>query len=58
VVSGEVTNTNFIVFGLTRSGFEATIYHTRGEHANYYTTDAVNNGIVVDISLEVVLLIQ
>jgi hypothetical protein len=29
------------LFGLTRPGFEPTIYHTRGEHANHYTTDAV-----------------
>jgi hypothetical protein len=41
VLSGEATNTNFIVLGLTRPGFEPTIYRTRGEHANHYTTDAV-----------------
>ena len=41
MLSGEALNTNFIVFGLTLSGFESTIYHTRGEHANQYTTDAV-----------------
>jgi hypothetical protein len=35
VLSGEATNANFIVFGLT------TIYRTRGEHANQYTIDAV-----------------
>jgi hypothetical protein len=29
VLSGEATNTNFIVLGLTRSGLEPTIYHTR-----------------------------
>ena len=40
-LSGEAKNTNFIVFGLTRSEFEATIYHTRGEHANHYTINAV-----------------
>jgi hypothetical protein len=40
--SGEALNTNFIVFGLTRSELEPTIYHTRGEHANHYTTDAVH----------------
>jgi hypothetical protein len=39
VLSGEATHTNCRVFGLTRSGFEPTIYHTRGEHANQYTTD-------------------
>jgi hypothetical protein len=38
---GEATNTNFIVSVLTRSGLESTIYHTRCEHANPYTTDAV-----------------
>ena len=41
VPSGEATNTNFKVFGLTRPGLEPTIYRTRGEHANHYTTDAV-----------------
>jgi hypothetical protein len=30
-----------LVFGLTRSGLEPMIYHTRGEHANHYTTKAV-----------------
>ena len=30
-----------LVFGLTQSGREPTIYHTRGEHANHYTTNAV-----------------
>jgi len=34
VLSGEAGNFNFIVFGLTTSGLEPTIYHTRGEHAN------------------------
>jgi hypothetical protein len=43
MLSGEATNTNFIVFGLTWSGLEPTSYRTRGEHANHYvyTTDAV-----------------
>jgi hypothetical protein len=36
------TNSNFIVFGLTRSGLKPTIYHTLGKYANHYTTDAVN----------------
>jgi hypothetical protein len=35
--SGETTNTNSIVIGLTRSGLEPTIYRTRGQHANDYT---------------------
>ena len=42
-LSGKVTNTNFISFGLTRPGLEPTIYCTRGEHANHYhyTADVV-----------------
>jgi hypothetical protein len=40
---GEVTNINFIVFGLTRSDLEPDIYHSWGEYANHYTTDAVND---------------
>ena len=38
----EATNTNFIVFGLTRPGLEPTIDHTRGEHANHYTMYVVD----------------
>jgi hypothetical protein len=43
VLSGEATNTNFKVFGLSRPGpgLKSTLYRTRGEHANHYTTDAV-----------------
>jgi hypothetical protein len=37
-LSRQSTNTICIVFGLTRSGLEPTIYHTRGEHANHNTT--------------------
>ena len=40
VLSGEATNTKFIVFGLTCPRLEPTIYH---EHANHYDTDAVYN---------------
>ena len=36
--SGEATITNFIVFDLTQSGLESTIYRTRGDHANHYTS--------------------
>jgi hypothetical protein len=39
--SREATNTNFIVFGLTRPGLEPTMYRTWGEHANHYTTDVI-----------------
>jgi hypothetical protein len=38
-LAGETTDVNFIIFGLTRSVLEPTIYHTRGEHDNLYTTD-------------------
>jgi hypothetical protein len=41
MLSGETTNTNFIVSGLGSK--KPTIYHTRGEHANHYTSDAVAN---------------
>jgi hypothetical protein len=39
MLCGEATNTNFIVSGLTRTRLEATIYHSRGEHANHYAID-------------------
>ena len=48
MLSGEVTNTNFIVFGLTRSGLEPTIYPLRGEPANHYTSDVVR---ILSVSL-------
>jgi hypothetical protein len=41
VLSGEATNNNFIVFGLTRLVLDPKIYHTQGEHPNHYATDAV-----------------
>jgi hypothetical protein len=41
LLSREVTNTNFIVFGLIWPGLEPTIYCTRGEHANHYAIDTV-----------------
>ena len=41
VLSREATNTNFIVFGLIKSGLKPTIYHTKGKNANHYTTDVV-----------------
>ena len=42
-LSGEATNTNFIVFGFTRPRLEPTIYRTRSEHDNQYATDAVQS---------------
>ena len=41
VLNGEAANDNFIIFGLTRPGLEPTIYRTRSEHDNHYTTAAV-----------------
>ena len=49
MLCGEATNTNFIVFGLTQSGLEPTIYHSRGEHANHYTTDVVHWSIELHV---------
>ena len=46
MLSIEVTNTNLIVSGFTRSGLELMIYHTRDEHANHYTTDAVEQQLL------------
>jgi len=37
----EATNSIFIVFGLTLPVLGPTIYRTRGEHANHFTTNAV-----------------
>ena len=41
--SGEATNTNFLVFGLTWSGFEPTIYRIQGKHASHFTTNVVSH---------------
>ena len=43
MLSGEATNTKFIVFGLNRH--QPTIYHTQSEHANHYTKDVVRNNV-------------
>jgi hypothetical protein len=42
MASRELKHTNCIIFDLTRSGREPTIYRTRGEHADHYTTDAAS----------------
>ena len=34
-----------IVFDLSRLGLQSKTYHTRGQHANHYTTDAVCDSI-------------
>ena len=41
MLSGEATNNNFIVFGLTRLVLDPKIYRSQGEHPNHYATDAV-----------------
>ena len=41
MLSGEATNTNFIVVGVTRPGLEPAISRTREEHVNHYATDVV-----------------
>ena len=50
MLSGGATNTNFIVFGLTRWELEPT----RGEHANHYTTNAVelNNKDFMSVKIQ------
>jgi hypothetical protein len=47
MLRGEATNTNFMVFGFNGSGLPLMIYHTRGEHAKHYTTDAVNSCMII-----------
>ena len=42
LINSEAANANLIVFGLPQPGLESTIYHTRGDHTNNYTTDTVN----------------
>jgi hypothetical protein len=42
MLSGEATNTNLIVFGVTHPELNSTIYHTVIEHDYYYTTNAVD----------------
>ena len=39
MITEEATNTNVIVYGLTRPGVQSTIYRTHGEHAIHYATD-------------------
>ena len=51
LLSREATNTNFLIFGSPQSVLELTIYHTRGEHANHYSTDAVDHTMIAVIWL-------
>ena len=43
MISGETTNANCVVFGLTRPRLEPEIDSTRSEHANNHTIDEVLN---------------
>ena len=43
MLNGEATNTSLIIFGFTRPGHIPTIYCTRSEHTDHYTTDALIN---------------
>jgi hypothetical protein len=36
-----LSDVSFIVFDLIRSQIKFIIYHTQGEHCNFYTIDAV-----------------
>ena len=50
MLSGEATNTNFHPW-FDPIGAQTKIYHTRGEHANHYTTDAYNFSYHTEIIL-------
>jgi hypothetical protein len=41
----DLPTTNFIVFGLTQTGLEPTIYHTRGEHPKHYITNTLSHDV-------------
>ena len=45
MLSGEATNTNFIVFGLNRPVHIPKICRNRGEHAYHYTIDTAKCNI-------------
>ena len=46
---------NSIVFALTRSVLEPTLYYTRDEHANNYTTDVEHFSILVCMNINIFL---
>jgi hypothetical protein len=41
-INSKKQHISILVFGLTRTRLESTIYHTRCEHGNKYTTYVVN----------------
>ena len=49
---GEASNTNYIVFGLTRPFLELKIYSIRGTHNNHYNTNDAVNALVSTLPLE------
>jgi hypothetical protein len=51
VLSGEATNTNFIIFDLTQSGLEHKIYRTQEEQANHYTTEIIFGCLMTNCNL-------
>ena len=55
--SREAADTNFIVFGFTQPRLEPTFHRTRGEHANYYSTDAVKVALMIWIKTVVAMVI-
>jgi hypothetical protein len=63
VLSGEATNTNFIVFGLTPQGFDPTIYHTQVEQAlnklkSYMHLLAPKNTVKTNFTLKIQILLN
>jgi hypothetical protein len=46
-----ITNTNFIIFCLTRPVLDPTIFHTQGEQTNHYMMDVVQHVYVYCINL-------
>jgi hypothetical protein len=48
MLSGEATNTNFIVFGLTRLGLEPTIYRTRSKNISITSAFLIKNCLLLD----------
>ena len=54
MLGGDATDTSFIVFGLTRTGLDATINRTRGKHANHYPADSVPTTWCILLSCSVI----
>jgi hypothetical protein len=40
---GEAANINSIIFSMIQQVLKPMIYHTRGEHANHYTSDVMSH---------------